>query len=328
MRTKIIAFILFVFPIVSSYALEKNRRDFAIAIVAYNRPGYLERVLEALASNPESTTTPIYFFFDGGPEATQNENLKLVQNFNFPFANIILRKGNFGCPKNLIEARRHLFDELCYDKVLIIEDDNVISPNYITFILNFYNWSKNHIKNVGAVCGWNQVLLSLEEKRAALNKIVPNSMWNYWAYLMDRSCWDEIKGIYFEYKKLFLEKGGRSHYKNAEKIRAWIRRRVITNSRYGDQYAELFLRADYGTGQDSVMRLALWEKDLQCACSQVNRIINIGKVGLNYDEDFWESELKNYSLDYFKEDDELLDFVILYADLMDDFKRLPEDSLP
>lgn len=312
-RATYFIFLIIGLQIASLCAAEKENKDFAIAVVAYNRPDYLKEVVEAIRSNPESETTPIYFFLDGGPEATQEKNVEVAKSFGFPEAHFVLREKNFGCPKNLIDARRYLFDKKEYEKILIIEDDNMISSNYIAFILNFYSWAKKHMNGVGAVCGWNQVLLTLEEKRKDLNMIVPNSKWNYWAYVIDRECWDAIKGTYYEYERLFLSQGGRSHYANADKIRTWIRRKVVMSDRYGDSYADWLLRGDYGTGQDAVMRLALWEQGLQCSCSQVNRLINIGKIGINFNETFWEKELKGYVLDLFEEDASIVDFEILDA---------------
>ncbi|MDN3506138.1 MAG: glycosyltransferase [Simkaniaceae bacterium] len=290
-------------------ANEEN--DFAIAIIGYNRPDYLEEVLESLAANPESSTTPIYFFFDGGPESKQKENIALARKYAFPLAKIISRTTNFGCPKNIIDARRVLFDKLKYKKVLVIEDDNVISSNYIRFILNFYEWSQLNMSGVGAVCGWNQLLLNKYEKNENLQNVIQNSMWNYWGYLMSFECWEKIKGIYYEYEALFLGDGGRSHYINAEKIRSWLRRRVLTHANYGDPYSESFLIPGLPTGQDAVMRIGLWENDLDCACSYVNRLINIGKVGINYSEEVWEKRLKDFVLDVFPEDNDLIEFRVV-----------------
>lgn len=281
-----------------------DSKELAIAIVGYNRPDYLYEILEALAQNPESQTTPIYFFFDGGREAKQKENLRVAQEFDFPHAVYVLRNNNFGCAKNLIDARRHLFDKLNYDKAFILEDDNKISSSYISFMLRLYEWSKNNIENVGLISGWSNIRLSKLEKSYYLNKVIKNADANYWAYLMDQNCWHQLKAVYYEYEKLFLRSGGKSQHIKAQAIRKWIVERVKRSKYCGNSYSQKwFLSPHYPTGQDGILRLALWENQMNYTTTMVNRIVNIGKVGLNYSENVWEKHLGMYVLDEFVEDE-------------------------
>ncbi|MDN3506136.1 MAG: glycosyltransferase [Simkaniaceae bacterium] len=301
---------LLLFLFIASFSFASEDKKLAIAIAGYNRPDYLDETLEALARNPESMTTPIFFFFDGGRDAKQNENLAVAKRYNFPFATYILRDKNFGCGKNLIDARRQIFDKHKYEKALILEDDNKISSNYIQLMLELLDWAKKDIGNVGLVSGWSNVPLNFEEKDFFLNKVVRNAHGNYWAYLMDADCWNAIKDVYYEYERSFLYAGGKSHYDHQHAIRKWIRHRVEKYHPTQDSYAEWFLNPNYPVGQDGILRLSLWEANLNYTATIVNRMVNIGKIGLNYNEEVWQRNLGMYELDEFEEDVHLDSFEI------------------
>ena len=133
-----------------------------ILVVGYNRPHYYKQCIEAIqANNPKHQ---ILVSVDGGDPEAQEEYRKLTpQGYGF-----IAHPENLGIAQHLFEMR-----DLCFAqdrRMLMIEDDVVISPNYIQFIENMLDWS-DQFDNVGAVTGWNHCLLTKEEKLAQRNLV-------------------------------------------------------------------------------------------------------------------------------------------------------------
>lgn len=309
----------FLFSLFATFFLQAAD-DLAVIVIGYNRPGYLEKVLASLAENPESEKLPIYFFFDGGPESAQEQNYEVARSFSFPNAHYTLRESNWGCPKNIIDARRQIFDVLKYDKALVLEDDQVLSPNYIRFILALYHWCKENMENIGLVSGWNPCVLPLEEKQKHLHEVAFSTQ-NLWAYIIDKECWDKIKDVYYEYEKLFLQEGGRSHHIRASAIRRWIRKKIMgLNPSYLKRKKPSFfginlLSNSYPIGQDGICVLGLWLNNLTHVATLVNRSVNIGEMGLNSTPEFFNKYFKGVSLDIFAEDEEISEFTFLKTTL-------------
>lgn len=119
----------------------------AIALFTYIRPYYLEPVLESLFQN-DLTDCDIYVFQDGwqneysglvyGNKSDIDECLNLVERYRAANPNvnvkISIRPKNVGIAVSQYEATKYIFDELGYDYALFMEDDMVLSKNYIPMI--------------------------------------------------------------------------------------------------------------------------------------------------------------------------------------------------
>ena len=85
----------------------------------------------------------MFVYIDGGPSARQEEIKELMANSKFPDAEIVCRVNNWGIGRHLIDARRRLFDELGYDRILLLEDDLVLgkitSKPYSKFPIGLVN---------------------------------------------------------------------------------------------------------------------------------------------------------------------------------------------
>ncbi len=122
---------------------------------------------------------------------------------HFPDAQVILRDANFGCGRNIIDARRHLFDILEYKQVFVIEDDMILSSSYLQYCLNLMMWANSNYSNIGVVQGWNKCFYSSAEKQKHLREVHP-TVTNWWGYLMDSQCWNSIRDEIYEYEKQWL----------------------------------------------------------------------------------------------------------------------------
>ena len=73
----------------------------------------------------------IYHYIDGGPCSKQDEIKNIIDKSGVPYTSIVQREENYGVGRNLIGARRDLFDVHGYERVILIEDDLI--PGQILF---------------------------------------------------------------------------------------------------------------------------------------------------------------------------------------------------
>jgi hypothetical protein len=108
----------------------------AIAVFAFNRPDHLGRLLDSLLSNPQFHSSPLYLFVDGPRDCNDNKMIQEVQNviesklINVRF-DLIQREINLGLSRSLIEGISKILN--IHDKVIVLEDDLVVSPKFIEF---------------------------------------------------------------------------------------------------------------------------------------------------------------------------------------------------
>ncbi|MFB9324531.1 glycosyltransferase [Paenibacillus aurantiacus] len=318
------------------YNIASHRHEStAILVVAYNRPAYLEQVIACIERNPESATLPFFFFLDGGTGATQEENSALIQRANITNKYIITRPRNYGCAKNLIDARRFAMDWCGYERMIVIEDDILLTPHYIRHILALHDWAKQNYSRVGVVQSWSYCFLDREDKLGKLHLVQTNSMywWSFVSYCMDREAWMAIRPYLYHYETFIDQipltedydiqrsKPGRSPVGPA--IRAWVKGLIETtqhDSANDDQQAKVqldmrsqFAEIDYNiTSQDLMTGFALWMTGYVRLETVVNRVKHIGMHGVTVDETLFHNfRMHQISLDSFDQDALLTDFVEL-----------------
>jgi hypothetical protein len=106
-----------------------------IGVFCYNRPRHLKLVLEALEASMKhlGQRLPLYIFCDG---AKIEGDIKVQKTRDVakahPHAQVILREKNYGFD-NITDGISTLCQE--YGKAIIIEDDVIVSPDFLPFML-------------------------------------------------------------------------------------------------------------------------------------------------------------------------------------------------
>ena len=113
---------------------------YPVALITYNRAFHTYKTLEALSKNPEAKDTDLYVFSDG-PKGSQDEEeiestLKVIQKFKRSFHNVIISKSdkNNGTAKNIRNALRSIFFDHEINACIILEDDILISTDFLFFM--------------------------------------------------------------------------------------------------------------------------------------------------------------------------------------------------
>lgn len=271
--------------------------DTAIGIIGCDRPFYFRRVVESLSKNKDIDKYPIFVFLDEcGDKSATAEHAKLIEQY-LPWTNIIYRSLNYGCGRNIIDARRQLFDNLEYPKVFILEDDMEVSTSYIAFTLKLLEWGRKNFHNIGAAQGWNFCRLSKKVKEKNWNSVIP-TLTNWWGYVMIKECWDSIKDDMYLYENLFLM-DGEYHTRKHDSIKTWFKlkfekgrkklgEKLFANYDTGElqeQFKRYF--ASPPTGQDAatmhLFYLAGWDR----LAPVVNRGLYIGQQGIHMNPSMW-----------------------------------------
>ena len=148
----------------------------AVAIAGYNRPDYFRPSIQSLLANRDIERCDLWCFFDGGSRSRQDEYRRILQEAleagYSPHAIFLAdRSDNLGCERNLIDLRRQLFDEYCYERVFVFEDDLVVSPDYLRLSEALLDWALAQFSDIGVVQAYNDCWLPAVEKERRLEEV-------------------------------------------------------------------------------------------------------------------------------------------------------------
>ncbi len=112
--------------------------NISVAITTFNRPGALA---ECLSSLSEQTKSEFEVVIVNGGDSLSVESV--VKNFNFPIKIIQQNK------KGLVEARNLCWKESKGDIICMVDDDLVVSKNWLEEVIKTFNLSEE----IGGVTG-------------------------------------------------------------------------------------------------------------------------------------------------------------------------------
>lgn len=310
----------------SGNAMDQKKDSTVIALIGFNRPDYFEKCLASLEKNKGIEDYDVYLFLDGGKGNRQEEYIKMMDSSSIIRKKIIKRERNYGVEHHNIVIRKFLFDECQFEKVIIIEDDVVVSPSYLTLLTSLDEWAYKNFDNIGMVQLWDFCFLSKEEKKKQLNQ-VSETFAGLFAGLMHKSVWDVIKPVVYEFEEKYLETDPfllKLHIKfkeSNETIFKWMEDQIVKYTAHKVYKHEkrlfpvqlptdkMFLK-DPCISQDRMMAIAMYTHGFLRITTTVNRCINIGDEGTYSTHDIPERTAFNKTqLDTFSEDFEIKEFV-------------------
>ncbi len=297
-----------------NYAFE-TRKDTAVVIAGYNRPHYFKRVLTALAANKRASTLPFFFILDGGPDAKQRAYRDIINSCPLKNKHIIARPFNYGLHWNLLSGQRFMFEWCGFERVIHFEDDVVVTPDYLDLVLRLDEWASKKYDNIGAVQAYTPCRMTLAEKAVHLASVGETG--GYWlGYCMHKKVWNDIKDIVYEYEKKFL----RGKSSNDSAIKRWMKEKLkegrvvktrdAQKSRWQIPLASYYAKLpSMGVGQCGVLTMSLFLRGYSRLTTRVSRGLNIGEQGANFTRKRFKKTFKGITLEHFKEDASLTEFV-------------------
>ncbi len=127
-----------------------------IALFAYRRPDHLTKTVAALRANPEAIGSTLYVFSDAPKDDSSAKDVSAVRAClqtitGFAQVNLIFREKNLGLAGNITGGVSTILAE--HDRVIVVEDDVVVSPYFLRFMNDALTLYKNDHK-VGSVSGY------------------------------------------------------------------------------------------------------------------------------------------------------------------------------
>ena len=268
----------------------------ALLLIGFNRVDYFDETLTSLEANPEAHDCDLHIYLDGGPKANQEALRERIDASSFQNVTVVARDETWGIGRHLIDARRSLFDQQNYDRVLLFEDDMVLAPSYVATLLNMMDWSMDY-DDIGTVMAYNINHDAAVIQAAQTSEVIATNR-HFWGYGMAKSVWDDIKSIVYEFEQRYLNGvnyADRSH----RSIRWRFIRNVAKKNRIQRSGTSLvpdsILTAPFSTfpykcptSQDAITALALWHHGYARLTTRVSRAKYVGQEGFSFSPEMFE----------------------------------------
>ncbi|WP_310438746.1 glycosyltransferase [Sulfuricurvum sp.] len=117
-----------------------------IVIFIYDRLDVLVKTVDALKKNTLASESDLFVYSDGAKNQTDNENIKIIRDYirtldGFKTITLIEREKNFGLSASIIDGVTEIVNR--YGKVIVLEDDLLTHPHFLTFMNDGLNAYEN-----------------------------------------------------------------------------------------------------------------------------------------------------------------------------------------
>lgn len=206
--------------------------DFPIAILSFDRPDYLRRVLDSL--RPQiAEPDRVVLFQDGGWNrwsGRQKGHAELIARcvaaFRriIPWGEVVEAPENLGIAMNYERAERHVFEDLRAEKALFLEDDLVLSPNYLGVVGQLLDLAEQD-QRIAYVAAYGDLWASRRVQRHRAHDLI--AMHENWGAALTRRAWLAER----PFRTQYLELVGECDYsrRDHEAIRAFYAGRGWSN---------------------------------------------------------------------------------------------------
>lgn len=158
----------------------------AIALFCYKRADKLKVVVEALLKNPECDSMDIVFFADGYKGDKDRADVEATRAYvdsirGFNKIEKQYRERNISTGPNFFQGITYMCDN--YDRFIVVEDDLVVTPNYIRYMLDALDFYRDE-PSVFCVTGY---CFPLRKNGYPYDTVMYNRFCSYgWASWSDR----------------------------------------------------------------------------------------------------------------------------------------------
>lgn len=252
----------------------------AIAVMSFDRPHYLERVLQTvIGQTPFARLQPDFFLFQDGAKSLRSgasfgdtarlAEAQTVFSRYLPEGQVMSSAYNLGVALNFDRAERTLYEDLGYDVVLFLEDDLVLQPTYFRIVERLLDLTaaRSDIGMVSARGFANDTPLLQQRAEAARVALMDE---HNWAFAMRRATWRQRDQVLRPYLELMRQVDYRERDKGDMKLALHTLQRSL--GRYGRGYL---------TSQDSMKNMAFELLGIHRLTTFANFARYIGKEGLH-----------------------------------------------
>lgn len=154
-----------------------------IVLFVYNRPWHTQQTIDALQKNEFANTSELFIYSDAPKNENAVEKVAEVRNYlktvtGFKKVTIIERENNWGLAASIIDGVTQIINQ--YGKIIVLEDDLVTSPYFLTFMNEALDVYKNEQK-VWHISGWSYPISANELDDTFLWRTMNCWGWATWA---------------------------------------------------------------------------------------------------------------------------------------------------
>ena len=259
-------------------------RRVAIAVMSFDRPAYLERVLQSVVSQKAMREmVPQFFLFqDGAVSARSGKRVAEARNIDeaqacfaryLPDGHIMAAEHNLGVALNFDRAETRLFEEMGFETAIFLEDDLLLQPGYFRIMETLLGFAagRDDIGMVSARGYRNETPLAEQRRRAGEIRIMDE---HNWAFGMHRDAWRARARVLEPYLDLMRQVDYRARDKGDTKVRVHALQKSL--GRHGRGYL---------SSQDSMKNMAFELIGRHRITTFTNNARYIGRVGLHSNEE-------------------------------------------
>lgn len=173
----------------------------------------------------------------------------------------------------------------------------VLGEHYVETVFKISDWASEY-DDIGTITAYNINSASIDEQGEQENQLIATNR-HFWAYVITKRVWDEIKHIIYAYEARFLSK---STYTNRAHrrirwlfMRKWINlprfmksNRLVPDKCVTPPFPKIPFRI--ATSQDAITALALWHHGYHRITTRVSRAEYIGIEGYSFSPEVYESQ--------------------------------------
>ena len=179
-----------------------------VVLFVYNRVDHTKRVIDTLSKNMLAKETDLYIFSDAAKTDNGIEKVNAVRTFinasewhkNFKKVTLIQAEKNKGLAKSVIGGVSDIIEK--YQKVIVIEDDLVLSPYFLSYMNDALEYYKKDEK-IWAISGYSFPMRSLKGYDHDVFYSYRGCSWG-WATWADR--WSTVDWEVKDYAELLNDK--------------------------------------------------------------------------------------------------------------------------
>lgn len=158
-----------------------------ICLFTYNRLNETKQTIEALQKNYLAKNSDLFIFSDGPKNEIDFKKVSEVREFlknirGFKSIEIMESQNNKGLANSIIQGATQIIDK--YEKIIVLEDDLLTSPNFLNFMNQALDFYKNNNK-IFSISGYSFELQSLKNNKKDYYLGYRASSWG-WGTWQDR----------------------------------------------------------------------------------------------------------------------------------------------
>lgn len=179
-----------------------------IALFVYRRLEHTRQAVHALQQNPLAPDTELFVFSDGPKQPSHEPEIRAVREFvrqikGFRSVHVIESAMNLGVAKSVIDGVTEVLG--CTDRVIVIEDDIVTSPSFLTFMNQCLECYRDNI-HIGSVTGYSLPLSIPATYRWSVYLTHRHSSWGWGTY---RRVWSGVDWAVSDYPRFREDRAAR-----------------------------------------------------------------------------------------------------------------------